>query len=206
MHGEEMHKMYLLLSDSLKYSKNLALVKEKALKEHLKKERKLILVLDLDNTILHSAEYNGFVHKPDYWGRLYKGKDMFQIPISKRPEGPCTHTKFRPFLKQFMEMIHDYFKVYVYTMGNSKQPISHNLIGSYATQIVDFIKHEVPTSDIPDTKIISRDDGHDHTNGAHVKTLRQLSPSDDSFYIILDDNRSVWPESQGKSFFSSDPV
>lgn len=66
MHGEEMHKMYLLLSDSLKYSKNLALVKEKALKEHLKKERKLILVLDLDNTILHSAEYNGFVHKPDY--------------------------------------------------------------------------------------------------------------------------------------------
>lgn len=64
----------------------------------------------------------------------------------------------------------------------------------YAKKVVSFINKQTQGEDIPETCIISRDDGHDHTEGKIYKTLRQLSPSDKSFYIILDDRSDVWPE------------
>ena len=70
-------------------------------------------------------------------------------------------------------------------MGNRK----------YATNVMNFMKKEIPSFEMSETKVISRDDGHDHTEGKLVKTLRQLSPSDQSFYMILDDRADVWPES-----------
>lgn len=66
---------------------NLALKKEKELKQVLMKEKKLILILDLDNTLLHSQTIQGYVHNPRYLGRLYKGKDIFQIPITGEADG-----------------------------------------------------------------------------------------------------------------------
>lgn len=185
LNGEEWQKTYILINDAFQYSMRLALQKEKELKTLLHKEKKLILILDLDNTLLHSRTVRGYVHSPTHKGRLYKGKDMFQIPISGSEAGFCTHTKFRPFLKQFIEMLQPLFKIYIYTMGNR----------NYATTIMQFMKKEIPDFDISETKVISRDDGHDHTEGKLVKTLRQLSPSDQSFYMILDDKSDVWPES-----------
>lgn len=168
----------------MQYGSNLALKKEKELKTMLMKEKKLILILDLDNTVLHSRTINGFVHSPTYNGRIYKNLDLFQIPLSGKPDGPCTHTKFRPFVKEFIQMIQPYFKIYIYTMGTRL----------YATNVMRFLQREVPDFEISENKIISRDDGHDHTEGKIYKTLRQLSPTDQSFYIILDDRGDVWPE------------
>lgn len=67
----------------------------------------------------------------------------------------------------------------------------------YAHSIMEFMKKEIPTFDeMNKTKVISRDDGHDHTEGKIIKTLRQLSPTDQSFFVILDDRGDVWPEAQ----------
>ena len=41
--------------------------------------------------------------------------------------------------------------------------------------------------------MISTDDGHEHTDGEIVKTLRQLTPSEPTFQVILDDRSDVWP-------------
>lgn len=71
-------------------------------------------------------------------------------------------------------------------MGNRK----------YAMSIVEFINRICPDWVIPESRIISRDDGQIHTDGKIYKTLRQLSPSDQSFYMILDDRPDVWPESK----------
>ena len=65
----------------------------------------------------------------------------------------------------------------------------------YAEKVVQFMQKEVPTFDISQSKIISRDDGKDHTGGKLIKTLRQLSPSEDSFYVIMDDRFDVWGQS-----------
>jgi len=66
----------------MQYSKKFALEKEKALKNVLMKEKKLILILDLDNTMLHSTSFSGYQISPSYCGRLFKDKDLFQIPIN----------------------------------------------------------------------------------------------------------------------------
>lgn len=87
LNGEEWHKTYMLLSDTFQYGYNLALKKEKELKNILFQEKKLILILDLDNTVLHSRTYPGYIHDPKFFGRLYKGKDIFQIPITGTAEG-----------------------------------------------------------------------------------------------------------------------
>ena len=184
LNGEEWHKSYLLLDDKLQYGITLALKKEKELKRNLIKEKKLILILDLDNTVLHSTTVNRCVHGSKFKGRLYKGIDLFQIPMSEQ-YGIYTHTKFRAFMKQFIETVTKNFKIYIYTMGNRK----------YASSIVEFINRSWEGEKIPETKIISRDDGHMHTEGKIYKTLRQLSPTDQSFYMILDDRPDVWPES-----------
>ena len=175
----------MLISDHLQYTRRLALEKEKNLKINLHKEKKLILILDLDNTLLHSTTAMQFYHNNLYCGRINKFQDIFQIPLNMNGNGPWTHTKLRPFLKQFIEMVQDYFTIYLYTMGNRK----------YAVEIMRFLMKEVPSLNLTENRIISRDDGHDHTEGLIYKTLRQLSPSDHSFYLILDDRYDVWPES-----------
>lgn len=186
LNGEEWYKTYLLLHDSFQYSKRLALEKEKNLKNLLRKEKKLILILDLDNTVLHTTTLRKYLVGPNYTGHLFKGKDMYQIALKANGETFYTHSKFRPFLKQFIEMINPFFKIYIYTMGNR----------SYAQNITKFMQKEVKDFEIPNSRIISRDDGKDHTDGKLIKTLRQISPSDDSFYVILDDREDVWSESK----------
>jgi RNA polymerase II C-terminal domain phosphatase-like 3/4 len=186
LNGEEWYKTYLLLHDSFQYSRRLALEKEKNLKNLLKKEKKLILILDLDNTVLHTTTLRRYAVGPNYTGHLFKGKDMYQIALKGNGETFYTHSKFRPFLKQFIKMVDPYFKIYIYTMGNR----------SYAHSITNFLQKEVENFEIPKSRIISRDDGKDHTDGKLIKTLRQISPSDDSFYVILDDREDVWSESK----------
>ena len=149
------------------------------------KERKLTLILDLDNTILHSWSFQGFTHSPDYYGRIFPGKDIFQLPIDPNRK-ITTKTKLRPFLKQFIEMVQPLFSIYIYTMGNRK----------YADLIVGILNKEIPSFKMDTKRVITRDDGHQHTSGEMVKTLRQLSPTDMSFFLILDDKADVWPGAQ----------
>lgn len=86
-------------------------------------------------------------------------------------------------------MIQPYFKIYIYTMGNKK----------YAHSVVNLLKKEIPTFDISDSKVISRDDSEKHENNIKnkmIKSLSRLSPTDQSFYLIMDDRSDVWPGSR----------
>jgi hypothetical protein len=47
-----------------------AMKQEETLKRCLLVQRKLILILDLDNTLLHSFQYNGFINDPNYFGLI----------------------------------------------------------------------------------------------------------------------------------------
>ncbi|CAI2362198.1 unnamed protein product [Moneuplotes crassus] len=180
--SQDTHKTFKLLSDEIQYTERLALVKEKELKDSLLKERKLTLILDLDNTILHSTTGAAKDHDPKFFGRVFPGKNIFQLPV-KPEEGIVTQTKIRPFLKEFIQMVSPLFKIYIYTMGNR----------SYANLVAKVLNKEIPHFKIDPRWVISRDDGHQHTDGGTYKTLRQLSPTDHSFFLILDDRADVWP-------------
>ena len=76
------------------------------------------------------------------------------------------------------------FNIYIYTMGNR----------IYGKNILKILWSESSEITIPESNLITRDDGHEHTHGNIMKTLRQLSPSEPTFQIILDDRDDVWPE------------
>ena len=65
----------------------------------------------------------------------------------------------------------------------------------YAHNILKILRKEAGEDvNLPDSQLISRDDGHDHTEGLQYKTLRQLTPTEMRFQIILDDLIEVWKE------------
>jgi len=63
-----------------------------------------------------------------------------------------------------------YFHIYIYTMGKR----------DYAWNILKIL-WKVGSIDIPDSQLISWDDGHMHTGGLEIKTMRQLTPKEMSF-------------------------
>ncbi len=56
---------------------NYALKQESKLKSNIFKQKKLILILDLDNTLVHATNYKGFVKRPDYYGKFDPVRNIY---------------------------------------------------------------------------------------------------------------------------------
>eukprot|EP01017_Pseudomicrothorax_dubius_P028954 TRINITY_DN3485_c0_g4_i2.p1 TRINITY_DN3485_c0_g4~~TRINITY_DN3485_c0_g4_i2.p1 ORF type:complete len:502 (-),score=103.95 TRINITY_DN3485_c0_g4_i2:111-1616(-) len=99
-------KTYLFIDKGLTVPEKEALKSLEQVKKDLLAQKKLILILDIDNTLLHAAK------------RLepYKDEDTFEL---KYP-GARFVVKRRPFLKEFLNQMKVHFKIYLYTMA-SKQ-------------------------------------------------------------------------------------
>jgi RNA polymerase II subunit A-like phosphatase len=85
----------------LKITETLALEKDTIRFTNLRKERKLVLVLDLDQTVLHTTISNDF--KEDV--------DNFVLG------GVTYNVKLRPNIHQFLSSIYKLYEIHVYTMG-----------------------------------------------------------------------------------------
>ena len=89
----------------------------------LKRERKLILVLDLDHTLLNSTrlhqdlsaleQRNGFT--PDTEDELHM--ELFRLEYS---DNVRMLTKLRPFVRGFLEQASSRFEMHVYTLGRPR--------------------------------------------------------------------------------------
>ena len=80
-------------------------------------KNKLILILDLDNTILHANEMSDLE-----LGQLLRIRAYFIIQkIEQDNEGKIRQDfvliKFRPYFKEFLYIINKLFEVYIYTKG-----------------------------------------------------------------------------------------
>lgn len=175
-------------TNGLKVSYNEAERIEKTTTERLLGERKLILVVDLDQTVIHAAvdptigEWMKDPTNPNY--EAVKDVRYFsleeRIPNSPGSSGVTTTTcwyyvKVRPGLQEFLETMNKKYEMHVYTMATK----------AYARAIAKIID---PEAKYFGDRILSRDE----SGSLLQKSLKRLFPVSTSMVAIIDDRGDVW--------------
>ena len=167
----------------LMVSQSVAAKAEHDTQKRLLRQRKLSLVVDLDQTIIHACieptvgEWQRDPANPNH--DAVKDVKNFQL----NEDGPrglasgCTYfIKLRPGLGQFLEEVSDMYEMHVYTMGTR----------AYALNIARIVD---PDNKLFGNRVISRDE-----NGSiHAKSLQRLFPVSTDMVVIIDDRSDVWP-------------
>jgi len=164
----------------LRISQREASRREEEAKRRLLASRKLSLVVDLDQTIIHAAvdptiaEWQKDKDNPNY--EAVKDVRAFQL-IDDGPgmRGCWYYIKLRPGLKDFLEQISQMYELHIYTMGTRQ----------YAEQIANIVD---PDRKYFGDRILSRDESGSMTN----KNLERLFPIDTKMVVIIDDRGDVW--------------
>lgn len=174
----------------LKISFDEAAKIEHSTTDRLIEEKKLILVVDLDQTVIHATvdptvgEWQLDPSNPNY-GAV---KDVRSFCLEEQPivppgwTGPklaptkCTYyVKLRPGLLEFLEKMSEKYEMHIYTMATR----------SYALAIAKIID---PDGKYFADRILSRDESGSLTH----KNLKRLFPVDQSMVAIIDDRGDVW--------------
>lgn len=177
-------------TSNLKISKNEAEKVEELMTKNLIKDKKLILVVDLDQTVIHATvdptigEWMKDTNNPNYPSL----KDVKTFSLEEEPilpphysgPRPPTHirwyyVKMRPGLEDFLKKISKIYELHIYTMGTR----------SYAKSIAKIID---PDGQYFADRILSRDESGSLTQ----KSLERLFPTDTSMVVIIDDRGDVW--------------
>ncbi|KAE8598149.1 hypothetical protein XENTR_v10016738 [Xenopus tropicalis] len=132
----------------------------------LHRNRKLVLMVDLDQTLIHTTEQHC---------QHMSRKGIFHFQLGRGE--PMLHTRLRPHCKEFLEKIAKLFELHVFTFGSRL----------YAHTIAGFLD---PEKKLFSHRILSRDECID----PYSKTgnLRNLFPCGDSMVCIIDDREDVW--------------
>uniref|UniRef100_A0A183T8Q2 RNA polymerase II subunit A C-terminal domain phosphatase n=1 Tax=Schistocephalus solidus TaxID=70667 RepID=A0A183T8Q2_SCHSO len=139
----------------------IALQDEKALLS----SRKLVLLIDLDQTVLHTT-IDGHAFR-------YKNIHRFRLPGCPL----IYHTRFRPHLHKFLERISRRFQLHICTFGNR----------AYAHQLASILD---PKRQYFCQRILSRDECFNPvTKSANLKAL---FPRGVHLVCIIDDRGDVW--------------
>ncbi|KAK9816991.1 hypothetical protein WJX72_007937 [[Myrmecia] bisecta] len=141
--------------------------------------RKLLLVLDLDHTLLASTRLTDV--DPDCQRKLHGLLELeAQGPESARRLHHLPHmnmwTCLRPFVREFLEAAHERFELQIYTHGDQ----------DYAREMARILD---PTRKYFAERIISAGD----STRKHVKNLDVVLGAE-AAALILDDTEGVWPE------------
>ncbi|KAJ5577191.1 NLI interacting factor [Penicillium sp. DV-2018c] len=153
---------------------------EEDAKRRLLSSRRLTLVVDLDQTIIHATvdptvgEWREDKNNPNY--EAVKDVRQFQL-IDDGPgmRGCWYYIKLRPGLEEFLQNVAEIYELHIYTMGTR----------AYAQHIVDIID---PTRKLFGDRILSRDESGSLT----VKDLQRLFPVDTKMVVIIDDRGDIW--------------
>ena len=149
-------------------------------KRRLLANRKLSLVVDLDQTIIHAAvdptiaEWQKDKDNPNY--EAVKDVRAFQL-IDDGPgmRGCWYYIKLRPGLMEFLENVSQIYELHIYTMGTRQ----------YAQQIANIVD---PDRKYFGERILSRDE----SGSMIAKNLERLFPVDTKMVVIIDDRGDVW--------------
>jgi len=169
----------------LTVSADQAIRAEMTLMKRLLQDRKLSLVVDLDQTVIHACieptvgEWQRDPSNPNY----ESVKDVRSFQLDDGPRGLASgcwyYIKMRPGLTEFLENVAELFELHVYTMGTR----------AYALNIAKIID---PTQKLFGNRVISRDE-----NGSMVaKSLQRLFPVSTNMVVVIDDRADVWPHNR----------
>lgn len=171
---------------NLTVSHNAATRAENELQQRLLQQRKLSLVVDLDQTIIHACidptigEWQQDPSNPNY--EALRDVQRFQLEEGQHggvARGCFYYIKMRPGLAEFLAAIANLYELHVYTMGTR----------TYATNIAKIVD---PEQRLFGNRVISRDE-----NGNIVaKSLQRLFPVSTNMAVIMDDRADVWPHNR----------
>lgn len=153
---------------------------EEDAKRRLLASRRLSLVVDLDQTIIHATvdptvgEWKEDKNNPNY-GALRDVRQFQLIDDGPGMRGCWYYIKLRPGLEGFLEKVAELYELHIYTMGTR----------AYAQNIADIID---PTRKLFGDRILSRDESGSLT----AKNLQRLFPVDTKMVVIIDDRGDVW--------------
>ncbi|KAK6490917.1 RNA polymerase II subunit A C-terminal domain phosphatase-like isoform X1 [Huso huso] len=132
----------------------------------LYRNRKLVLMVDLDQTLIHTTEQHC---------KQMSNKGIFHFQLGRGE--PMLHTRLRPHCKDFLEKIAKLYELHVFTFGSRL----------YAHTIAGFLD---PEKKLFSHRILSRDECIDPFS--KTGNLRNLFPCGDSMVCIIDDREDVW--------------
>ncbi|XP_013882498.1 RNA polymerase II subunit A C-terminal domain phosphatase isoform X2 [Austrofundulus limnaeus] len=134
--------------------------------QRLHRNKKLVLMVDLDQTLIHTTE--------QHFQRM-SNKGIFHFQLGRGE--PMLHTRLRPHCKEFLEKIAKLYELHVFTFGSRL----------YAHTIAGFLD---PEKKLFSHRILSRDECIDPFS--KTGNLRNLFPCGDSMVCIIDDREDVW--------------
>lgn len=175
---------------NLRISRKEARDLDSQIKSRLRKGKKLVLVVDLDQTVIHCGvdptigEWKNDPSNPNYETlkdvRSFSLEEEPIIPLlymgPKLPTRKCWYyVKIRPGLKEFFEKVSPLYEMHIYTMATR----------AYALEIAKIID---PDGSLFGDRILSRDENGSLTQ----KSLQRLFPTDQSMVVVIDDRGDVW--------------
>lgn len=134
--------------------------------QRLHRNKKLVLMVDLDQTLIHTTEQHCL---------RMSNKGIFHFQLGRGE--PMLHTRLRPHCKEFLEKIAKLYELHVFTFGSRL----------YAHTIAGFLD---PEKKLFSHRILSRDECIDPFS--KTGNLRNLFPCGDSMVCIIDDREDVW--------------
>lgn len=168
----------------LKISLDEATKIESTTTKRLVEERKLILVVDLDQTVIQATvdptvrEWQSDPSNPNYPAIKDVNSFCLEEDSPKGWNGPIKcwyYVKNRPGLEEFLAAVSKKYELHIYTMATR----------NYALAIAKIID---PSGEYFGDRILSRDESGSLTH----KNLKRLFPVDQSMVAIIDDRGDVW--------------
>lgn len=136
--------------------------------ENIKANKKLIMILDLDNTVIHAQRFTNT-------NRLDLYEKMGCKILSFRPYDNYV-LKIRPFLIEFLEESSKYYEIFVYTFGTR----------DYALSVLFNIDPQEKL--LSRKRLITRDESK-----LEIKELDKILPVEyNDILVIVDDTKIVW--------------
>ena len=180
--NQNITKGYGFLTSDFTYSKNKAESLEKnAVKRYLK-EQKLILLLDFDNTIIHTSQIRILSEEIKILKDKYKDY-LAKVPIKDEiNRNDLILVKFRPFLKTFLKNIKNKYEIFIYTQGTKE----------YATAIIQYININFEKDSLSTNRMMYRI--LDENGLAKIKSIKNVFPTQENMILIIDDIIEVWNE------------
>ena len=149
-------------------------------KRRLLATKKLSLVVDVDQSIIHDtvdptvADWQKDEGNPNH--EAVKDVKSFLLKDDGPGNRGCWYyVKLRPGLQQFLDNVSQMYELHIYTMGTRQ----------YAKNIADIID---PDHKVFGDRILSRDESGSMT----AKNLQRLFPVDTKMVVIIDDRGDVW--------------
>ena len=160
--------------DGLLVSKERALLQARQVEGRLLKSRKLALIVDLDQTLIHTtvdpvAEAWASNGTPELFSFGLQGSPMRY------------YTKVRPGARAMLDHLNNKYEMHVFTFGTRQ----------YALEILKFID---PTRKYFGERILSKDEAFDPRN--KTLNLASLFPAGTHMVAIIDDTQPVWDYSE----------